>query len=228
MFFPRGFPHPALPAAALALALLPLALNAGTASEEVSQSIRAGLPPYDPNPPKPAATPAPPPPATHVLKRVSDPGARIPLEVPKPAGAGPTEPAPKPITVRGVLELPKMTVSGRKEKLPSLPRLYVQPAARNVAEPTNPDWETPAARAARLIQKHITGFDQVLNSHPLPLIGGSLAAKAAQAEAREHAAKELNNIADLLELSLLTGTETPAEQKKLRGEYLDALAARPR
>lgn len=228
MSSPRGFPNPAVLAAALALAFQPIAATAGTASEEVSQSLRAGLPHYDPTPAKPASAPTPPERATHVVKRVSDPGARIPMEVPRPAGSAAAEASTKPVTVRGVLELPKMTVNGRKEKLPVLPRIFVQPPARNIPEPSIPDFETPAGRAARLVQKHITSFDQALNRHPLPLIGTSLAAKAEQAEAREAAAKQLNTVADLLELSLLTGTETPEEQKKLRAEYWKVFYERPR
>ena len=216
-------PKPALPVAVATLALLCLA-SAATTGTYTDLAVRGGMPKYDPKarteePPKETPVPVNP----HPLKRLSDPYARLP-EVKIVPGA--------PVTARAVtgtnkdtLILPKMTVNGPKEKTPSLPRLFVQPPARDL--PAQP-FESPAARNARLVRKHINPFDHLLNQHPLPLIGGSLLAKAEAAEAREISATQLNNIADLLELSLLTGTETLEEQKKLRAEYLNALTDRPR
>lgn len=218
-------PKPALPAAVAALAFLSLAAAAaaGTAANE---AVRSSLPAYDPKAhTEEPAKEAPAAVAPRPLKRVSDPYARLP-EVKIVPGAVPVTPIVTPET-KGLLVLPKMTVNGAKEKVRSLPRIFVQPPVRDMPAPPV-GWETPEGRAARLTQKHITPFDQVLNGHPLPLIGGSLAAKAEQAEAREASARELNNIADLLELSLLTGTETPAEQKKLRAEYWKVFYDRPR
>jgi len=225
MFFPRGFPKPALPAATMALAFLPLTSTAGTTSEEVSQTIRSGLPHYDPTAPKPAeAAPVPAPRAVHVLKRVSNPGARIPQEVPKPAEPVVAGESAKPTTIRGVLELPKMTVNGEKAPPPlTYPRLYV-PEVQNHSAAAAAPFESPAARDARLVKKHFSPFEQAFNR----LLGNSLVGLARQEEARQYSATQFNDIAELLELSLLIGNETPAEQKKLRGEYLDALAARPR
>jgi hypothetical protein len=90
-----------------------------------------------------------------------------------------------------------------------------------VEEPVDPNWETPAGRSARLVKKHIGSFEKAIN-------GRAAAGKAAAAEAREHAAKELNGIADLLELSAQLGLDDPEEQKKLRAEYMNALLDRPR
>ena len=142
-----------------------------------------------------------------------------------------TVPAGAPVAApdnKGVLVLPKMTVNGQKEKPLSLPRIFVQPPARKVDEPADPNWETPEGRAARLVQKHITSFDKTLNGHSLPLIGTTIEAKAKAAEAREASAKQLNSIADLLELSAALGLDDPAEQKRLRAEYQNALLDRPR
>ena len=214
---------PALPVAVATLVLLCLA-SAASAGTYTDLAVRDGMPKYDPQalakePPK--ETPAPVNP--HPLKRLSDPYARLP-EVKIVPGAPVTAPTVTSAN-KGTLVLPKMTVNGQKEKAPPLPRIFVQPPARNL--PAQP-FESPAARNARLVQKHINPFDQLLNGHPLPLIGGSLLAKAEAAEAREVSATQLNNIADLLELSLLAGTETPEEQKKLRAEYLNLMADRPR
>lgn len=196
-----------------------------SAETSSSQAIKEGLPGYDPNArsekpaePAPPVTPRP-------LKRLSDPYARLP-EVKIVPGAAPA-PVAAPVN-KDTIVLPKMTITGQQEKLPALPRIFVQPPARNVKEPADPNMETPAARNARLVAKHISGFHHALNSHPIPLIGETLEAKARKAEAIEVSARQLNTVADLLELSLLTGTETPEEQKKLRAEYWKVFYERPR
>ncbi len=217
---------PSPKSAVAALALLGLASTAA-AGTEVDQAVRNGLPAYDPKAhTEGTAKETPAPVAPRPLKRLSDPSARLP-EVKIVPGAVPAAPVATPEN-KGVLVLPQMTVTGAREKVRRLPLIFVQPPARNVPEPDLPDWETPAARTARLVKKHLSSFDQALNGHALPLIGESVEARALKAEAIEASARQLNNVADLLELSLLTGTETPEEQKKLRAEYWKAFYERPR
>lgn len=210
-------PSPRFPVAVLALLGFAVLATAGT---EIDQAIKSGLPAFDPkaraeDPTKTPSIPTTPRP----LKRLSDPYARLPAVkiVPSAVPAAPAAVAES----KNVFVLPKMTVNGEKEKRPALPHLFVQPPVKKVEEPADPNWETPAARSARLVKKHIGSFEQAIN-------GRAAAGKAAAAEAREHAAKQLNSIADLLELSAQLGLDDPEEQKKLRAEYQNALLDRPR
>ena len=171
--------------------------------------------------PKETATPATPArPAPRPQKRLSDPYARLP-EVKIVPGAAPAAPVAAPEN-KNLFVLPKMTVNGNKGKVPTLPRIFVQPPVRNVPEPYMPEYETPEARAARLAQKHIPPLQQKLNGKH------ASESKALAAEAREQSAKQLNSIADLIELSAALGLDDPAEQKRLRAEYQNALLDRPR
>ncbi len=213
-------PKPAVSAAVAALAFLGFAASA-LASPESDRALKDSLPAYDskaqsadPAQQTPAkATPRP-------IKRVSDPALRLP-EVKIVPGAAPAAPAATPEN-KEVLVLPKMTVNSARDKTISLPRLFVAPPLKKVEEPLDPNYETPAGRSARLVKKHVSPLFESLNGNK------ASAAKAAEAEAREQSAKQLNSIADLLELSAALGLDEPAEQKKLKAEYDNLMADRPR
>ncbi len=186
----------------------------GFASSAAADTDPPPAPVKEAAPPEKSARPTP-----RQIKRLINPYARLP-EVKLVPGAAPAAATTAPEN-KNLFVLPKMTVNGEKEEPPALPHLFVPPPVKNVEEPADPNWESPAGRSARLVQKHIGTFEQKIN-------GRAAAGKAAAAEKREHAAKELNTIADLLELSAQLGLDDPEEQKKLRAEYMNALLDRPR
>jgi hypothetical protein len=156
-------------------------------------------------------------------KRVQDPAQRLP-EVAIDASLSATPPAPAAPAARvpapGTLELPKITVTGEKEKPPRpLPQLHVGAPVKDM--PT-PEWESPEGRRARLVQKHFTALEQKLNSQQW------LEARAAHEEAIDSVAAELNRIATAIDLSALLGVDDPDAQKALRAEFLRAFNDRPR
>lgn len=199
-----------LPCASL-LALLPPRLVADTSPENSArQAILAGWGQYDPSIRE-----------AHLAASAATPPA-APITPPAPntvPAASPTA----PLARDGIVILPTMTVEGVRPK--PRPRLHIREPVKNL--PGNP-FETPESRRARLVQKHFTPLEQALGRIKLPLIGQSLESRAAQLEAIEAAALQLNDIADLLELSLLLGLESPEEQKALRKEFLKASQDRPR
>lgn len=139
------------------------------------------------------------------------------------SSAGPVTPAP---AKGSVFILPKMTVEGSRDKpLAPLPRLHLAEPAKNLeAEP----FESREARRARLVQKHFTAFEQALGRIKLPLLSQPLEDRAGHLEAAENAVRQLNSLADLLELYAQLGLDSPEEQRTLRAEFLKLYYGRPR
>ncbi len=135
-------------------------------------------------------------------------------EAPALAAGPPAEP--------GVVELPEMTVETRRLPGFILPRLPVERPKKNVKlEP----FLTPEARAQKLIEKHLSGFDRlVLNRFELL---GSNAARALAAERREQYAQAMNELAEAIEQASIWGV-SEEEKAKLREEYYQLLVNRPR
>ena len=120
--------------------------------------------------------------------------------------------------------LPRMVVHGAPVAPPAaLPRITVRPAGQDIpAEP----FESPGARDARLVKKHLSAFDRFfLNRYNL--FGVSKEQRARSAEAIEQGALQLNDLADQLEFNRRPGQETAAD-RKLREAYLDLYLSRPR
>jgi hypothetical protein len=171
-------------------------------------------PPAEQDPP--AATPGSGP---QPRKRVQNPALRLPAV---PIGSTPPETPPTAASVPtapDTLVLPKVTVTGEKEKPHALPRLHV---TRPVKDLPIPLWESAAGRRARLVQKHFTAREQKLDSQK------SLEARAARQEAIESAAGELNRIAAAIDVSALLGQEDAEALAAIRAEFLRAYHGRPR
>lgn len=220
----RAVPRPvACSGIALAL-LLPVVASAGASAAPANPLTEAFR--YNPAP-DPDALPLgivpPAPAASRTRKRLQDPAARLPEVVIDPAApvsvataapATPATPAPPPET----FVLPKLTVTGKKEKPPTLPRVHVDAPVKNLPAPK---FESPSARAARLVQKHFTASERKFG-------GKSLFGRAFQREAAEVAAFDLNRIAAAIELSAELGLEDVESLKKLRAEFFKAYYERPR
>jgi hypothetical protein len=204
-----------LPCASL-LALLapPLPAADPPPDTEVRRALLAGWQQYDPSIRE-----------AHLAARAATPPADpIPAPAAGPATASPAPAAP--VASNDIVVLPKMMVEGVREKpRPRLPRL--QPPAPVKVLPAEP-FESPEGRRARLVQKHFTRLEQALGRLQIPLIGQSLTGRAAQREAAESAALQLNEIADVLEIFALLGLDSPEEQRALRAEFLKVYHARPR
>jgi hypothetical protein len=152
---------------------------------------------------------------------VTDPGAHVT----EAATASKLEPAPP---AKDVITLPRMVVHGAPDLAKpatssTLPRMHVRPAGKDT--PADP-FETPAARDARLVKKHLSAFDRLFLNR-FNLFGVSKEQRARQAEDVEQTARQLDDIADLLELNQRDGRNS-AEDRKLREAYLDAFVARPK
>ena len=163
--------------------------------------------------------------ASRTRKRLQDPAARLPevtIDPAVPASASTpsaaTSPAPVPPASAETFVLPKLTVTGQKEKPPALPRVHVNAPVKNLPAPK---FESPSARAARLVQKHFTASERKFG-------GKSLFARAVQREAAAVAAGELNRVATAIELSAALGQEDAEALEKLRAEFLKAYYERPR
>ena len=183
------------------------------------EAIRAGLPSYDPKIR-----------ASHLalVEAQSKPNA----DAAKSYGVkeGPTDTAGSAAQPAEVVTLPRLIVrpTGNTEKLEpavQLPRLMVHPPANDVKPE---EFETPAARDARLVKKHLTVFDRmILNRFTLPLFGISKEARARKAEAIEHSATALNEIADLIDVTESEKGETE-QDRQLKELYLEVFVARPK
>jgi hypothetical protein len=139
---------------------------------------------------------------------------------PNRTSQSPAPPGPKQSD--NTLVLPTMTVRGAQEKLArTLPRLSADEPVMNI--PVEP-WESKEGRRVRLVKKHFTPLEQALGR----MLGQNQQKRAGEKEAAVSAALQLNDVADLMELSALAGLDDAAEQKKLRAEYLKAYYARPR
>lgn len=132
----------------------------------------------------------------------------------------PRQPLPKQSD--DTLVLPTMTVRGAQEKLArTLPRLSVDEPVMNI--PVEP-WESKEGRRVRLVKKHFTPLEQALGR----MLGQNQQKRAGEKEAAVSASLQLNDLADLMELSAIAGLDDAETQKKLRAEYLKAYYARPR
>lgn len=221
MFSP-GAVYPAA-GTTLVLALLLPVSSAAADDHPYRTEALAGTYRYNPAEPKPEPGPAPAvaEPAGRPRKRVVNPAERLPEKAPPPS----TPPiGSATLTADGTLVFPKMSVNAPKPKLPAtLPQLYVRPPVRKDLGDGDP-FETPAGRAARLIKTYYTPGEQKLAKWTLNSVGGW----AVRDAAINDTAAQLNDIATLLDLSVALGIETPEEQKKLRNEYMRALAEKPR
>ena len=144
-----------------------------------------------------------------------------PAKVEPPAKSEPAKEAP--------VLLPQVTVTGKSKPAPEvfspLPRLNVRPPVKDL--PAVP-FETPSARQARLVRKHLTAFDRLfLNRFTVPIFGISQAARAERLEREEATALAFNEVAEGIEWVFWTG-KTPAEKKQLKEMYYDVLVARPK
>lgn len=172
------------------------------------QAVRASLPRYDP-----AIREA------HLAAQA----AEVTRPVPKPAAPAPVAP---PAPDSDTLVLDPITVWAKPDaKLPTpLPRLTFFSPVRDL--PGKP-FESPKAREARLVRKHLGPVGQALNKLRLPFIGPIFSANVLQAEAELQRAQQLNGIADAIDTGLLIGQD-PELIKKLRQEYLRLYYAGPK
>lgn len=212
MAVPTGASAPtSLMLATAALALLAAATEADESHADMRQAIKAGLARYDPTirekalaeqaqrdaTPAPAPLPPPAPPAAIT----SGPAGTTP-----PSG-GPAVANEKPI------ELPKMEVRATYPRFKPVPRLREEKPIKDIpAEP----FESRAGRDARLIRKHSSRLEQIIDR--IPLIGGGLLGKVREIEAREQKTKQMNEVADAISWNEALGHD-PAEAKKIRDEY---------
>ena len=155
----------ALPATTAFAALLLAGTATPTdASDAVRQAVQAGIPRYDP-----AIREA------HLAAQA----AEVTRPVPKPAAPAPVAP---PAPDSDTLVLDPITVWAKPDaKLPTpLPRLtFFSPVRDLPGEP----FESPKAREARLVRKHLGPVGQALNKLRLPFIGPIFSANVHQAEA---------------------------------------------
>lgn len=125
-------------------------------------------------------------------------------------------------TSGSVIQLEPMVIRPKPESRARLPRVTVPPPIREIkAVP----FESDAARDERLVQKHLSRLDQVLNGR-LPWLKQSLIQRARSAEARESRALLLNEIAFLLELGALADGDD-AQASELLREYKRLYHTRP-
>lgn len=193
-------------------ALIAVGPDVDAASESMREAIRARLPHYDPD-----------------LR--ASPAAKAPADGAAAYGAKPNEvPAnPSPQPTGDPLALPRMTVRARQGAKPEpalqLPRIVVRPAVKELPPE---EFETKEGRDARLVKKHLTTFDRLfLNRFTLPLFGIRKEKRAREAEAVEQTAKQLDEVATILEITQQEQGDS-AEAKKLQELYRDVFMARPK
>jgi hypothetical protein len=214
-----GLPRPArshsVSVAGIVWVLLAIGSDAEAASDAVREAIRAGLPSYDSNlrASSSAKTTEPPP----------NDGAAAYGVKPNDVPASPTPPR-----TGETLALPRMTVRARQDGKPEpalqLPRIVVRPPAKNLPPE---EFETPAARDARLVKKHLNAFDRLwLNRFTLPLFGVTKEQRAREAEAVEQTARQLDDVATILEIAQKENGDDE-EAKKLKELYREVFMARP-
>lgn len=209
MLAPAGAPHPsALLAATALLALLaPAGVTADDIRAERIRAIQTGLPRYDP---------------AIREKDLAAKAATAGAEKKRPAVAETTTANNGTAAAPGsdVIELPRITVHPLYLAPKPLPRLTVPKPLRDLkGEP----FESGSARDARLIKKHLSVAAQAVNR----LLGNSLVGLARAAEEREKDARQLNEIADAVEVDEAIGRD-PALVKKVRDEYLRLYYAGPK
>lgn len=177
----------------------------------VTEVLRESLPKYD----SPKSKEAP--------KRAWDP-----LHSPRPVRA---RPAKTESTGNVAQEKPIMLPRFMVRPTDNLPATSAQPLPRMVIRPPVKDmppvqFETPAARDERLVTKHLSAFDRYFLNRITPF-GVSKEQRARAAEAIEHSAQQMDEIAELLE-SGSTGRAETAEDRRAKEAYLDAYVSRPK
>lgn len=189
------------------------------------EAIRQSLPHYDPairqqhlaeHPPPPTSAPDD---ASHYGAKASD---TVPHTHPVNADESDIVALPR-IVVRPTASPPPATPAVQ------LPRLVVRP--RPAGRDAEPDaFETPAARDEQLVKKHLSRFDRLfLNRFTLPLFGRSKEQRASDAEAVEQSARQLTEMAELIDLSQSAAAENESDaDRQLRETYLDAFVSRPK
>lgn len=192
-------------AASLALLVTAQPLCAQSDAGTFHQAVTTALPRYDPSiHEKAEAAKA----ATTAPKNVPAP---IPESEPAKLAAATNE-----TPTEDAILLPKVTVRGLTPPKP-LPRVEVQKPGRDLP---GEEWESDSARAARLVKKHLSVFDRTfLNRFTLPLFGLSKEVRSSEAEAVEAKGRQLNELADAVEIGTLAGQD-PEVTKKLREEFL--------
>lgn len=176
---------------------------------DVTQAVRGVLPGYDPA----------------VRAAASAEPAReepLPAALMRPRSASPPPARVSRSAESGVVVLPEVRVEAKAEaSRPVLPRAHVPPAQKRVELD---EMLTPAEREARLVQKHLSAFDRFFLNRVTPL-GISKEARAAEAEAREQNARQLNQVADQLELLRASGIDAE-EYERMKKLYLEAYHGR--
>ena len=202
---PAGLPHlPALRSAAALALLAPFSGGAAETRADLNQEIKASLPRYDPTIRE----------RDLAAKAASTVPPDVPAPVPLPGnpaehGVSGTNPGTAGAPREEVLELPKVTVRANSDRPKPIPRMTAPKPLRDLrGEPL----ESGSAKDARLIKKHLSFLDQLLNSH------NAQVALAREAEAREQQVNFMNGLADAIELDTAVGRD-PAQIKKLRDEY---------
>ena len=177
----------------------------------MSEAIRGGLPKYDP-------------------------AAHHPLSLPPPKlarrAATPALPAPstKQDRLNNIVTLPELVVhanadrSSKAMSAPKLPRLATpRPPGQDAPAEA---FETPLARDARLVKKHLSPLDRFFLNRYTPF-GITKEQRARQAEALEQNARQLNEFAELIEGRTKDKNQTESDQK-LREVYYDTYLSRPK
>ncbi len=184
--------------------------DVSTKRDHISHAIRQGLPRYD---------------AAQATPRVPAERGRKPTrmaEHAKPARSLTDEERAAPQTTDSIIHLDPMVIRSKPEQRRRLPRVSVPPPVRDLK--TVP-FESDGARDERLVQKHHSKLDQVLNGR-LPWLKKSLVQRARSAEAAENRARLLSEISFLLELgALIDGNEE--QTPELLSEYMRLYHTRP-
>lgn len=212
MAVPTG--APAVPSLLAAASLVFAAAMAGAdeSHAELHRAIKAGLPHYDPAVREKALA--------ELAQRASAPRpapaapAAMPAPANNPGTAATTPPVGGPaVANEKPLELPKIEVHATYPRLNPVPRISVEKPVKDIPGEL---FESRAGRNARLIRKHSSKLEQILDR--IPLIGGGLLGKVQEAEAREQKARTMNEVADAIEWDEALGHD-PVEVKKIRDEY---------
>lgn len=214
MCAPAGPPRlPGLLSATTALALLvPLPAVAAETGTEAKRALHSSLPRYDPAAYEKAQA--------EKAARVAPKNTPAPLPESKPvAPVAPASAAPR----EHVLELPKVTVRATTETIKRLPRIdTIKPVEVEQVDPM----ESETGRDARLVRKHLSKLEQVLNRFPR-FFGVSAIAQAREAESIEQNIAQMNELAAGIELQAAFGRD-PEEIKKLRAEYIKLYYSGPK
>lgn len=177
-----------------------------------------GVPVYDP-----VVSKSPAPPRVSPLKRhVSQ---RAPASPPKPETASSEMTSVRkeaPVVLPRFMVRSTGPLPGSKPATP-LPSMVIRSTVRD--EPAE-QFETAAARDARLVRNHLSEFDRFFLNRVTPL-GVSKEERARQAEAIRQSAQEMDAIAELIQADG-PGKANAEEARKLREAYFDTYVARPK